>query len=37
MLLCQTVGRVDIDTGYSYIEKLKQAEVPVGDDAVISL
>jgi hypothetical protein len=31
------VGRPEFDTGYNCIEKLKQTEVPIGDDAVISL
>lgn len=35
MILCQTVGRPDV--GYEYVEKLKQAGVPMSDDVVISV
>ena len=35
MILCQTVGRPDL--GYEYVEKLKQAGVPISDDVVISV
>lgn len=35
MVLCQTCGRPDF--GYEYIEKLKQANIPMSDDVIISV